>query len=116
PNKTPKEKGTGARGRKPRGRPRPPAQPIPTATPRTMNARASRFCMKATTPLIEPASCRPQAVDGGDLTCEQANELGVPLPARAAGEDRQRFALRHLRPVWTVVRQSVEGVADRDDS
>ncbi len=104
-----------ARARKPRGRSRRLAQPIPTATPRTMKASASTFCMNATTPLIEPASSRPEAVNGRDLTGKKADELWVPLPARTAGEDGERLALRHLRPVWAVVGQRVEGVANRDD-
>src|SRR6266851_3708205 len=109
------DRSTMARARKPRGRSRRLAQPIPTATPRTMKASASRFCMNATTPLIEPASSRTDAVDGRDLTGEKADEVGVPLPARTAGQDGERLALRHLRPVWAVVRQRVEGVADGDD-
>src|SRR5260370_5997042 len=71
--------------------------------------------MNATTPLIGPAPSRPEAVNGRDLTGEKADEVGVPLPARTAGEDGERLALRHLRPVWAVVGQRVEGVADRDD-
>src|SRR6266851_3107075 len=115
PRSDTEDRRTMARARKPRGRSRRLAQPIPTATPRTMNASASTFCMNATTPLIEPASCRTEAVDGRDLTGEKADEFGVPLPARTAGEDGERLALRHLRPVRAVVGQRVECVADRDD-
>src|SRR5258706_3106768 len=109
------ERRTMARARKPRGRSRRLAQPIPTATPRTMKASASTFCMNATTPLIGRASSRTQAVDGRDLTGEKADEVRVPLPVRAAGQDGERRPLQQLRPVRAVVGQRVEGVADGDD-
>src|SRR5258708_13215347 len=99
----------------PRGRSRGLAQPIATATPRTMKASASTFCMNATTLLIGPASSRPEAVNGRDLTGEKADEVGGPLPARTAGEPGERLALRHLRPVWAVAVQPRQGLPHYDD-
>src|SRR5258708_36137768 len=94
---------TMARARKPRGRSRRLAQPIPTATPRTMKASASTFSMNTTTLLIEPASSRPEAVDGRDLTGEKADQVRVPLPARAATQDPHPLALPHLRALRAVL-------------
>src|SRR5207245_7311669 len=80
-----------------------------------MNATASAFCMKPTTLFTSTRSGSPGTMEHGDLACEQAHELRVPLPARATGQDGDCLPLGETGPVRPVVGQGVERIADSDD-
>src|SRR5229473_5557657 len=115
PSKETSERRTMARARKPRERSRRLAQPIPTATPRRTNPTASTFAMTAVALFMSPDSRSPEPVEDGDLGREQVDQLRVPLPARATGEDGDRLVLSKPSAIGPVAGQRVERVAHGHD-
>src|SRR5947209_665323 len=103
-----------ARARKPCERSRCRAQLIPVATPRRTNASVVTFWSTPRT-WLTARSGGAEPVDCGHLAHEQLDDLGIPLPSGSVVEHGQGFLDRQAWPVWTVVDQGVERVADGHD-